>query len=382
MSFFKKIRNASPVSLRKESPPKQRDEPWYFQLFTNDEYPFYVNSKTGTTTWLLPQHISVDLVKYITHINENGKSYYEEIVTKKTTWELPKQEMSQPARKSCMAVTRMNLKQAEAYMVSKFNEEESSKQEQLLDNHREALSKIEARVNKNNKDKKKELTVNETNKNTMSKMFKPMPEDTKHKHQSSSNEEESSEEESSEEESSEEESSEEESSEEESGDDSGFGGDESEEESSEETEESSDDGEVSEVSESFLREQQGIVNNTATSTGRNASPSMFTSESPNKPVVKQMFEKYGDVNRDVITIKQLAILCYEVLPTYYSVGEIITTTRQYTDPVKNKKFKCKPTDLDYSGYMIWWRNHPKLSVLKLADDVTIKLQKASAMFKK
>ena len=121
---------------------------WFIQLYTKDELPFYVNGVSGEASWLLPENFGVDSIKHVTHLTDDGTPYYENVQTKQTAWQLPKEAMSPAARKSSVAVALMNLKQAESYIGSRYDEDAALELEEELEKHREQLVEAAPKVDK------------------------------------------------------------------------------------------------------------------------------------------------------------------------------------------------------------------------------------------
>lgn len=110
---------------------------WYVQHFTQDRVPFYVNSRTGVSSWVLPEGVAIQAVKFITHHTSEGVPYYENIQTGETTWTLPVSAQAEQATKRIASMTR---RQSESFMKVKFNEALSQLQEESLDAYRDELA--------------------------------------------------------------------------------------------------------------------------------------------------------------------------------------------------------------------------------------------------
>lgn len=112
---------------------------WYIQQYTQDKIPFFVHMRTGVSMWSLPEGTPQSAVKFITHLTDNGIPYYENVETGTTSWTLPLDQLSTAARRTSMALKKMNRRQSEHFMnssnqdalavavVKKDRKEESSK---------------------------------------------------------------------------------------------------------------------------------------------------------------------------------------------------------------------------------------------------------------
>ena len=122
---------------------------------------------------------------------------------------------------------------------------------------------------------------------------------------------------------------------------------------------------------------------------------MFTGESVNKPVVRQIFERYcvddssnsnnssssssgsGSAEESaVIPARQLQILCYD-LGVYVSLKDAergIWETLQCT----HLRPDCV---LRYSDFLVWWRNS-RFTGVRLADPATVCIMSISALFRR
>lgn len=89
-----------------------------FLLQTTDKVPFYVDMHSGVSTWTLPEGTPIEAVKYITHLTDQGMPYYEDTATRQTTWVLPIEKLSTAARRSSMALRKMNRRQSNVFMSS------------------------------------------------------------------------------------------------------------------------------------------------------------------------------------------------------------------------------------------------------------------------
>lgn len=90
----------------------------YIQQYTVDKVPFFVNMKTGVSSWSLPEGTPPSAVKFITHLTDQGIPYYEDTEKKTTSWTLPLEKLSTNARRSSMALTKMNRRQSNVFMGS------------------------------------------------------------------------------------------------------------------------------------------------------------------------------------------------------------------------------------------------------------------------
>ena len=89
----------------------------YIQQYTSDQIPFYVNMRTGVTSWTLPPHAGPDAVKYITHLTDQGVPYYEDVQNGSTSWTLPLEKLSTSARRNSMAIKKMDRRETDAFMA-------------------------------------------------------------------------------------------------------------------------------------------------------------------------------------------------------------------------------------------------------------------------
>ena len=71
---------------------------------------------SGVSTWTLPEGTPETAVKYITHLTDQGIPYYEDTATKTTSWTLPLEKLSTAARRSSMALRKMNRRQSNVFM--------------------------------------------------------------------------------------------------------------------------------------------------------------------------------------------------------------------------------------------------------------------------
>ena len=72
--------------------------------------------RTGVSSWTLPEGTPQSAVKYITHLTDQGIPYYEDTEKKTTTWTLPLEKLSTAARRSSMALRKMNRRQSNVFM--------------------------------------------------------------------------------------------------------------------------------------------------------------------------------------------------------------------------------------------------------------------------
>jgi len=89
----------------------------FIQQYTSDQIPFYVNMRTGVTSWTLPPHAGPDAVKYITHLTDQGVPYYEDVQNGSTSWTLPLEKLSTAARRNSMAIKKMDRRETDAFMA-------------------------------------------------------------------------------------------------------------------------------------------------------------------------------------------------------------------------------------------------------------------------
>lgn len=93
----------------------------YFMQYTADRIPFYVHTRTGISSWELPEGVSQSAIKFITHFTENGEVYYEDVEKGITSWTFPVEKLSTAARRSSVALQKMNRQQSELF-ISNDNE--------------------------------------------------------------------------------------------------------------------------------------------------------------------------------------------------------------------------------------------------------------------
>lgn len=108
-------------------PPSQKDdveghlrstktgtnEDIYLQQFTIDRTPFFMHLYSGEVMWFLPRETPQSAVKFITHVNEKGVPYYENLEKKTTSWTLPLEKMSSLARKNASTFRKYSRSQVE-----------------------------------------------------------------------------------------------------------------------------------------------------------------------------------------------------------------------------------------------------------------------------
>lgn len=92
----------------------------------------YVEMHTGNAFWVLPKKYKLKDVKYLSHLTEDGSSYYEELATNQTSWTLPA-VMSAQAKSNTAAYQLMTRDEAEVALVEAFPEEESAEQMAKID---------------------------------------------------------------------------------------------------------------------------------------------------------------------------------------------------------------------------------------------------------
>lgn len=100
------------------SEKKSLTEEHYIQQYTVDKVPFFVNMKSGVSSWTLPEGTPLSAVKYITHLTPEGIPYYEDTEKKTTSWTLPVEKLSTSARRSSVALVKMNRRQSNVFMAS------------------------------------------------------------------------------------------------------------------------------------------------------------------------------------------------------------------------------------------------------------------------
>lgn len=112
--------------------PKQRDG--LIQLFNADNDPFYVELWGARAFWLIPSQYTFADVKYLTHLTEDGNSYYEHLPTSEVSWVLPPDSMmAHAARNRALSYIRMTRDKLEIALLEPFPEEESIQQMEQLD---------------------------------------------------------------------------------------------------------------------------------------------------------------------------------------------------------------------------------------------------------
>lgn len=98
-------------------------EDHYIQQYTVDKVPFFVHMKTGVSSWTLPEGTPLTAVKYITHLTPEGIPYYEDTENKTTSWTLPVEKLSSSARRSSVALVKMNRRQSNVFMAAANQEQ-------------------------------------------------------------------------------------------------------------------------------------------------------------------------------------------------------------------------------------------------------------------
>ena len=79
--------------------------------------------KTGVSSWTLPEGTPLTAVKYITHLTPEGIPYYEDTENKTTSWTLPVEKLSSSARRSSVALVKMNRRQSNVFMAAANQEQ-------------------------------------------------------------------------------------------------------------------------------------------------------------------------------------------------------------------------------------------------------------------
>ena len=82
--------------------------------------------QSGVSTWTLPEGTPESAVKFITHLTDQGIPYYEDTATKTTSWTMPLEKLSTAARRSSMALRKMNRRQSNVFMTSANTETASA----------------------------------------------------------------------------------------------------------------------------------------------------------------------------------------------------------------------------------------------------------------
>lgn len=105
----------------------------YIQLYNFDKEPLFVELTTGQLSWTLPGRQFLEKVQYVTHFNEEDRSYYETVETRVVAWELPVEHMSQSAIMAAETVPTMDRKSCESKIKVKYSEEKTVAQMKELD---------------------------------------------------------------------------------------------------------------------------------------------------------------------------------------------------------------------------------------------------------
>lgn len=111
---------------------KSQVDEHYIQQYTVDKVPFFVNMRSGVSSWTLPEGTPLSAVKYITHLTAEGIPYYEDTEKKTTSWTLPVEKLSTSARRSSVALVKMNRRQSNIFMEQ---QETSESQNQADTSH-------------------------------------------------------------------------------------------------------------------------------------------------------------------------------------------------------------------------------------------------------
>jgi hypothetical protein len=106
-----------------EASKKNNSEEHYIQQYTVDKVPFFVNMKSGVSSWTLPEGTPLNAVKYITHLTDDGLPYYEDTEKKTTSWTLPVEKLSSSARRTSVALVKMNRRQSNVFMAAVAQEQ-------------------------------------------------------------------------------------------------------------------------------------------------------------------------------------------------------------------------------------------------------------------
>jgi hypothetical protein len=116
-----------PKQIEKKMAPEPKknnsSEDHYIQQYTVDKVPFFVHMKTGVSSWTLPEGTPLTAVKYITHLTPEGIPYYEDTEHKTTSWTLPVDKLSSSARRSSVALVKMNRRQSNVFMAAANQEQ-------------------------------------------------------------------------------------------------------------------------------------------------------------------------------------------------------------------------------------------------------------------
>lgn len=107
----------------------------FIQLYDQQRDPLFMDLQSGKLYWILPSEQLLANVLFVTHVNDDGKFYYENISTAEVTWDLPKEKMSFTAADTAALVIKLTRKIVENKVGSKYDESKSNSQMTALDNY-------------------------------------------------------------------------------------------------------------------------------------------------------------------------------------------------------------------------------------------------------
>jgi len=98
--------------------------------------PLVMELTTGDVSWLVPHGASVSQIKYFTHVTQQGKVYYENLVSNVVQWELPGiGEISDDARFVFESLLQMQRQEVEQALSMAFDEQAINRQMADIDSH-------------------------------------------------------------------------------------------------------------------------------------------------------------------------------------------------------------------------------------------------------
>ena len=118
----------------------------FIQIFNQDNDPLFVELTTGKAYWILPytsikssQYSSLSrynfkCVKYLTHLDDRGQPYFEDMMSNIVSWALPSEPiMSNDAKSIVITLQLMNRIESEKAIGEKINEDLATEQMNELD---------------------------------------------------------------------------------------------------------------------------------------------------------------------------------------------------------------------------------------------------------
>ena len=118
----------------------------FIQIFNQDNDPLFVELTTGKAYWILPytsikssQYSSLSrynfkCVKYLTHLDDRGQPYFEDMMSNIVSWALPSEPiMSNDAKSIVITLQCMNRIESEKAIGEKINEDLAIEQMNELD---------------------------------------------------------------------------------------------------------------------------------------------------------------------------------------------------------------------------------------------------------